>query len=539
VAPQVQPDGGRNIFLYLGIRLARDAATSTSQLLSTVMGNETSSVKIHSLLTADDIKRLRSTGFPDPARPPSHLDWGPWKVAWPKSYIENIERVVSQPSSQSGGQPGPKSAGGGATEISFNRYQEMAGNVVRGTTEERIKLLFYLIHKVFRSGTKELKASAGNGDAGMFGNAYESPIHASDLVMFVEDVVRAATVLTVGAPKATPAASEDGLTKSEAESSATLAKSLIKDLAFPNLPAKQCLHSQPEKDILLDFDAVERWTAIKCPLFDQLFRYALAASFSLQIADDTLPTRGDLKLSRGDTNTILNPADVFFLNSTLPGRDSKQCWRQLFNSSRDGQSFAKLEGSLRSAPAQTPTLLIVREQDTGYLFGGYAADPWGNPGPKFFGQNSGFLFHLHPRHFAYEATPYNSNYQYFQVNAKTFPNGLGMGGQIDFFGLWIDGEDYGKARCTPTCSSYASPQLTKEEFFHFDHLELWGVGDEPVPDPDDPEAAGAMSKDPEAMAVMEMMGKTFISKDVKAADENDEKQKKAEAAAAEEGKEGK
>ena len=125
-----------------------------------------------------------------------------------------------------------------------------------------------------------------------------------------------------------------------------------------------------------------------------------------------------------------------------------------------------------------------------------------------------------------------TNYKMFsglKVNAKTFPNGLGMGGQIDFFGLWLDGEDFGKARCTPTCSSYASPQLSKEEFFHFDHVEVWAVGDEPVPDPDDEEATngrGAMSKDPEAVAVMEMMGKTFISKDVKAADDNDAKQLK-------------
>ena len=57
----------------------------------------------------------------------------------------------------------------------------------------------------------------------------------------------------------------------------------LQDLVFPNLSAKQCLLAQPEKDVLLDFDAVERWTAIKCPLFDQLFRYALAASFSLQV----------------------------------------------------------------------------------------------------------------------------------------------------------------------------------------------------------------------------------------------------------------
>ena len=56
-----------------------------------------------SLLTADDIKRLRASGFPDPAQPPARLDWGPWKVAWPKSYVENIEKVISQPGTQ---QPG-------------------------------------------------------------------------------------------------------------------------------------------------------------------------------------------------------------------------------------------------------------------------------------------------------------------------------------------------------------------------------------------------------------------------------------------------
>jgi hypothetical protein len=28
---------------------------------------------------------------------------------------------------------------------------------------------------------------------------------------------------------------------------------------------------------------------------------------------------------------------------------------------------------------------------------------------------------------------------------KTMPNGLGMGGQLEYFGMWIDAE-YGKAR---------------------------------------------------------------------------------------------
>lgn len=106
------------------------------------------------------------------------------------------------------------------------------------------------------------------------------------------------------------------------------------------------------------------------------------------------------------------------------------------------------------------------------------------------------------------------------------PNGLGMGGQLEYFGLWIDAE-YGKARCAPSCSSYSSPQLSKDEYFKYDHCEVWAVGPEPELDEDEMEArSSALDQDPEAQAVMEMMGKTFISKDVRAADENDAKNNK-------------
>ena len=46
---------------------------------------------------------------------------------------------------------------------------------------------------------------------------------------------------------------------------------------------------------------------------------------------------------------------------------------------------------------------------------------------------------------------------------------------------------------------------------------------------DDDEDGGrsALDLDPEAQAMMEMMGKTFVSKDVKAADAQDQKEKEA------------
>lgn len=79
----------------------------------------------------------------------------------------------------------------------------------------------------------------------------------------------------------------------------------------------------------------------------------------------------------------------------------------------------------------------------------------------------------------FDSTPFNSNYQYFNLKQKTMPNGLGMGGQLEYFGLWIDSEfgqvenqifwminknlDFNKVRTAPTCSTFHSPALGQPE----------------------------------------------------------------------------
>ncbi len=115
----------------------------------------------------------------------------------------------------------------------------------------------------------------------------------------------------------------------------------------------------------------------------------------------------------------------------------------------------------------------------GYVFGGFNSDSW-RVGPKFFGQPACFLFHLRPRAQQYESARFNANYAYFNLKQKTMPNGMGMGGQLDYFGLWLGAEDYGRGKSAPSCSSYQSPQLAKAgQDFEYDHLELWGLGEEP------------------------------------------------------------
>lgn len=52
-----------------------------------------------------------------------------------------------------------------------------------------------------------------------------------------------------------------------------------------------------------------------------------------------------------------------------------------------------------------------------------------------------------------------------------------MGGQHGYFGLWLDSDfGHGHSRARPRCTTYGSPQLSGDEDFTVDTVEVWGVG---------------------------------------------------------------
>lgn len=76
------------------------------------MGNETSSMKIHSLLTAEDLKALRC-GFPGGGSTPvNNLRWGFWQQSWSEERLSSIEKLL---------------LGANNVNLSFQAYQEAAG----------------------------------------------------------------------------------------------------------------------------------------------------------------------------------------------------------------------------------------------------------------------------------------------------------------------------------------------------------------------------------------------------------------------------
>ena len=60
------------------------------------MGNEVSSIIVHSLLTAEDLKQLR-TQFPGggSGTPPTSLSWGVWREIVPEDLLKGVEKVLT------------------------------------------------------------------------------------------------------------------------------------------------------------------------------------------------------------------------------------------------------------------------------------------------------------------------------------------------------------------------------------------------------------------------------------------------------------
>lgn len=113
---------------------------------------------------------------------------------------------------------------------------------------------------------------------------------------------------------------------------------------------------------------------------------------------------------------------------------------------------------------------------------------------------------------------------YLNQNQQTMPNGLGMGGQHGYFGLWLD-SDFGRghSRARPKCTTYGSPQLSGEEDFTLDSMEVWAVGKPPEPEGEEGEAKKSiLDVDPEIQAMMEIAGKTMHSQGLREPEEDQE-----------------
>lgn len=208
--------------------------------------------------------------------------------------------------------------------------------------------------------------------------------------------------------------------------------------------------------------------------------------------------------SMPDYPAFIDLSHIVWLNQHIP-RKHQHKWRFLFSSHIHGESFSTMAGRIQE---QGASILII-EDSSGYIFGGFAPQSWAL-GPNFFGSEESFLFTLSPKMRMYPSSGYNNHYQYINQHTKTFPNGLLMGGQLEFGGIWIVADPFGTGSSAESCSTYRGyKRLTKDAEFKIRSLEVWGVGDKPLTVKESGERdTSVLDRNPDANAILEMAGKT-------------------------------
>lgn len=180
-----------------------------------------------------------------------------------------------------------------------------------------------------------------------------------------------------------------------------------------------------------------------------------------------------------NSSRLLSVEDVWWLNSLVPP-ECRQEWRLLFSDTIDGASWSRFAANIER---EGPTVVVIEDEE-GYRFGGFAMASW-NRNSAFIGTEANFLFTLAPHMEYFPPTGLNTNYQYYNHGVQTFPNGLGFGGQLRYFGLWIDASfEFGQCKAEPLSTTYNSPRMNKNPSgkFKVAHIEVWGLL-RPVIDP--------------------------------------------------------
>nr|KAF6407455.1 MTOR associated protein, eak-7-like protein [Molossus molossus] len=319
-------------------------------------------------------------------------------------------------------------------------------------------------------------------------SATDGPVKAREIQKFTEDLVGSVVhVLTHRqelrgwSPKKAPGA------PSRVQ---VLAAQLLSEMKLAD--GKKVLGPQ-QLDCECDQAVIEDWV-FRAHLVATFLSVVIHRGFFLHLSLDLATLVPERRVDQGqEFDSVLDILSVIYINSHLP-REQQPCWHLLFSSELHGHSFSQLCGRI---PRRGPCVLLLEDHD-GHVFGGFASCSW-EIKPQFQGDNRCFLFSISPSMAVYTCTGYNDHYMYLNQGQQTIPNGLGMGGQHDYFGLWVD-VDFGRghSKAKPTCTTYNSPQLSAQEDFRFEKMEVWAAKS----------GKSILDVDPEAQALLEISGRS-------------------------------
>jgi hypothetical protein len=172
---------------------------------------------------------------------------------------------------------------------------------------------------------------------------------------------------------------------------------------------------------------------------------------------------------------ILDAGLAFLLRGTSAELWHSEPWTPLYKDSRDGRSFSCLLHSMSGYPGNC--MLIIRTLD-GAVFGAISKS-WNDGGGAFTGGLDCYLFALAPSLIVCKPSGSHSNFMYINYKNRQQARGIGFGGKVDWFRLWLD-DDLGAGYVLQNDMTYQRHALLPgSEFrqeFQVSFVELWGCG---------------------------------------------------------------
>lgn len=94
----------------------------------------------------------------------------------------------------------------------------------------------------------------------------------------------------------------------------------------------------------------------------------------------------------------------------------------------------------------------------------------------YLGSEKNFIFTITPHFRIYQRRiPTNGNFQWLNSKVYGMPHGLGFGGTLDGFRVFIN-DSLEKNIALNDCPTYETGKIVPNETFEIDAMEVWGVG---------------------------------------------------------------
>ncbi|CCI48958.1 unnamed protein product [Albugo candida] len=226
--------------------------------------------------------------------------------------------------------------------------------------------------------------------------------------------------------------------------------------------------------LMSDNDTVQseqfvQWTTSVLPLL-----YSVISTWMSSKALETFATRSYSSPKLTHRSEILSLPQFHLLSCVtthLQGDIDR-----IYTSMEDGLSYNRLCFHLLGYSG--PTLIVIQDVE-GAIFGAFCDTEW-KESNRFYGGNGCFLFRFRPDFHIYRAATLHQSGNHMYLNTKGFslPRGLGVGGDLTEFRMFLS-EDFDENCYTTTrCLSYEPGPLSSRKRFSIALLEIWGCGGE-------------------------------------------------------------